>query len=356
MINAHTHIFTTESVPVKFLPWFLRVIANVVVTKGMYKFLERTPFKGAAYLLKKFYNFKKIGEHGTQRDVFKHLQGFYPTGTKFVVLPMDMEYMGAGKVPTSYKEQHDKLAELKNEFGELIQPFVFAHPERPDVLDQVKHYIEEKGFAGIKIYPAIGYFPSDSRLDEVYEYAEANQIPIMTHCTRGGVYYKGELTEERRRNPLNGEIIEKSKNRLFTDNYSDPDQYHPILEKHPNLKICFAHYGGSAEWDKFLKESWHKEAPKTWFSKINEYIRDDRYPNVYTDVSYTLVRSDLHPVLKSFLESDEKLRSQVLFGTDFYMTEQEGSERFFGMNLRGSIGEKLWEQIAITNPTRYLGI
>jgi uncharacterized protein len=44
----------------------------------------------------------------------------------------------------------------------------------------------------------------------------------------------------------------------------------------------------------------------------------------------------------------------VLFGTDYYMVEQETSERAFGLNLRGELGEVLWKQIAEDNPKNFL--
>jgi len=356
MINCHTHIFTSKHVPVDFLPWYLKAIASVAMKPSMIKLLEKMHLKNPAYLLKKYYNFMKTGELGSQEIIFNHLQGFYPEGTQFTVLSMDMTYMGAGELPESFDVQLNQLAALKQKYGTLIHPFVFAHPERPDLLNFIKAQIERHKFTGIKLYPAIGYFPSDKRLWDIYKYAEDNQIPIMTHCTRGGVYYKGELTLERRTDPVTGEVFPKMKNSEFTDVYSDPDRYRPILDSFPNLKLCFAHYGGWGDWDKFLSESWHENIEKSWLYKINQFIRNEAYPNVFTDVSYTLVRTDLFTVLRTFMETNEKIRNHVLFGTDYYMTEIEGSERFFGMNLRGFLGESLWQQIAEENPRRYLGI
>ena len=354
MINAHTHIFTIEHVPDKFLAPWINAAAKVLLSRRVISGLNKLGMDGPAYLLKKFDNFKKIGELGDQAAVFKHLQGFYPEGTQFVVLSMDMEYMDAGTCPKSFIQQLDTLAELKQQHGDLIHPFVFAHPERPQVLGVVKKYVEEHQFAGIKLYPAIGYFPSDPRLDGVYAYAEASQIPIMANCAGGGVYYQGKLTEERRRDPLTGEVLKKTKNSEFTDYYTDPRQYAPVLEKYPNLKLCFAHYGGSNAWNEFLAQSWHDKLKENWFFLINQYLKDERYPNIYTDVSYTLAEPDLYPILKAYLEDVPAIRERVLFGTDYYMTEQEGSERRFGLNLRGFLGPELWSQIAETNPARYL--
>ncbi len=356
MINCHTHIFTSKHVPENFLPGYLRFVASLVIQPWMISLLEKLRMKGHAYLLKKYYNFMKAGELGTQENIFNHLQGFYPEGTQFVVLSMDMTYMDAGKLPESFENQLNQLTTLKQKYGEIIHPFVFAHPERPDILNFVRTQIEQNKFTGIKLYPAIGYFPADKRLLDVYKYAEDKQIPIMTHCTRGGVYCKGELTLDRRTDPVTGEVFPKAKKGVFTDVYSDPERFKPILDICPELKLCFAHYGGWGDWDKFLAESWHENIESSWLYKINQLIKNDRYPNIYTDISYTLVRTDLFTVLKTFMETSENIRQHVLFGTDYYMTEIEGSERFFGMNLRGFLGEFLWHQIAVENPRRYLGI
>lgn len=351
MINIHTHIFTIDHVPEKFLPWPLKKIADWLVTSKTVRFFKKVKLKGLSKLIYRFYTFKKIGEIGKQKDVFEHLQGFYPEGTQFVTLSMDMAFMGAGKVPHSFESQLDELAELKQKYKKLIHPFVFAHPERKDIFNIVKYNIEERGFAGIKIYPALGYFPNDSKLDAVYEYASKNNIPIITHCTRGGVYYKGKLTKERRTAP--GETIpfDKSPNHKFTEVYSDPDRYEPILKEYPNLKLCFAHFGGAGEWDKFLADSWHKESETSWYNKIKSLMY--QYKNVYTDISYTLYHEKYYNMLKVTMFNDV-IKSRILFGTDYYMQEQETSERAFGLNLRGALGEEMFNQIAVKNNLEFL--
>ncbi|MFT6443156.1 MAG: putative TIM-barrel fold metal-dependent hydrolase [Salibacteraceae bacterium] len=358
MINVHTHIFTTRHVPVNFLPWFIKPIANFAVKKWMVNLLRIIGLKSSSYLVNKFLNFKKIGELKSQEEIFKHLSGFYPSETGLVALSMDMEYMGAGKVPEPYDQQLDDLVKLKNqypndEYPYSIHPFIFAHPERPNILDLVKEHIEEHNFSGIKLYPALGYFPYDPRLEKVYEYAETNQIPVMTHCTRGGVYYQGRLTKERRTDPRTNETYPKKSNKDFTDIYSDPNRYIELLNDFPKLKLCFAHFGGAGEWDTFLSGSWHDKAKESWFWKVKEIVCNENW-NTYTDVSYTLSDPKYYATLKSFLSSNERLRKRVLFGSDYYMTEQEVSERAFGINLSGFLGDTLWHQIADTNPQTFL--
>jgi hypothetical protein len=55
-------------------------------------------------------------ERGDQEGVFKLLRSCYPQGTRFVVFPMDMEYMNAGRVSQPIAVQHGQLAELRDKF------------------------------------------------------------------------------------------------------------------------------------------------------------------------------------------------------------------------------------------------
>lgn len=303
--------------------------------------------------VRKYYAFLNIGDLGEQKKVLEHLIGFYPSGSRFVILSMDMEYMGAGVVQQSLTDQLNDLAQLKKDpaYQGVLLPFVFAHPERNDLLSLVRYYIEEENFAGIKIYPAIGYFPNDKRLHEVYAYAEQNQIPIMTHCTRGGVFYKGVFTEQMRKDPDTGEIYPMQKASAFTDVYSDPRRYSELLKKFPKLKLCFGHFGGAKEWDAYLHTSWSKTQQESWFSLIKEMML--QYENVYADISYTLCDKQYFNLLKITL-LDKALRQKILFGSDYYMLEQELTEREFGINLRAFLGEDDFQQIAETNPKKFL--
>lgn len=40
-------------------------------------------------------------------------------------------------------------------------------------------------FFGVKIYPSLGYLPSDPKLMEIFEICEAMNIPVTTHCGSG---------------------------------------------------------------------------------------------------------------------------------------------------------------------------
>lgn len=355
IINCHTHIFNRDSVPDKFLPTWLQPVAKLLenrkTNKGLAKLVSFFGKKDLAQLIKKFYYFLTIGSLKSQLEIFKLLQSFYPTGTKFCVLSMDMEYMGAGNISKPFLTQLNELASIKKDsaYRDLIYPFIFAHPERPLITTLVRRYVEEYNFAGIKLYPPLGYYPFDKRLDLVFYFAETNGIPVTTHCARGGVYFKGEITDKR--HPITGAEIKQRKNKFITDVYTDPDNYQYLLHKFPELKINLAHFGGFDEWEKYLKNTIDEDGEKSWFVKIMELIYTNE--SVYADVSYTLYNKELVPLLKTALQ-DPYLKSKILYGSDFYMVEQEESEREFSINLRAELGETDYKVIAEENPNNFL--
>jgi predicted TIM-barrel fold metal-dependent hydrolase len=356
IINCHVHTFNRNAVPERFLPKWLNPLANLLENKGAANLLcsvfNTLRNHELALLVKKYHAFLNVGDLKSQLEIFKYLQGFYPIGTRFCVLPMDMEFMEAGSVRQSYLAQLDELAAIKQDpaYRDLVHPFVFVHPERKGIFDIVKRYVEEKGFAGLKLYPPLGYYPFDERLNEIYAYAEKYQLPITTHCARGGVFYKGKITGDMLIHPKTGEHLKDQKNKFFTDAYTDPDNYRYVLEQFPNLKINLAHFGGYDEWQKYLDTAFGDNVT-TWYEKIAALIR--RYPNVYSDISYTMFSADLFNLLKLTL-ADQTLKSKILYGSDFYMVEQQTNERQFVTNIRACIGEENFKLIAEQNPTSFL--
>ena len=92
-----------------------------------------------------------------------------------------------------------------------------------------------------------------------------------------------------------------------------------------------------------------------------------QHPNVYADISYNVAEA-LEKKNRNNLLYDVFLReakqtygSQILFGTDYFMTEKDSLEQdavqgFRNYALRNylSNGNNLWEQMARTNPNQYL--
>ncbi|OFX17730.1 MAG: hypothetical protein A2033_04235 [Bacteroidetes bacterium GWA2_31_9] len=161
----------------------------------------------------------------TQEEVFRNLKSFYPKDTKFVVLSMDMEHMAAGNPKISFEKQLEDLADLKKKYGNIIFPFVCADPRNLSLTQTVKKYITQHHFQGIKLYPALGFYPFDIRLHEVYKFAIENNIPIITHCCKGVIYNRAEIKEVERIHPITGERFDEKAKRDFTTHYTDPKNF-----------------------------------------------------------------------------------------------------------------------------------
>lgn len=354
--NIHCHVFTIQYLPKKFIGWYLptTLVKKKWIAKLLMKLVRRFAPRIAGFV---YSALKK-----EQKNIFNELRGYYPKETKFCPLTVDFDHMKAGKVSKNFLQQLEDVADLKRYYEskglDVFLPFIGVDPRREGILELVKKYIEEEKFSGIKLYPALGFFPDDYRLDEVYAYAEANGIPITTHCIpKNKNHFRYKPTRE---------MIDKAKER-FSDIYVEKDgrksydfakylnhprNYEFVLKKFPKLKINLAHFGGNEEWDKYLDvpdENFKKD--RNWYSLIRKMMLE--YENVYADISFTVYDARLYPLLRNVLKTP-KLKERVLFGSDFYMLQKDYSERRFGMDVRGYIDDEDFWLMAETNPKRFL--
>jgi uncharacterized protein len=288
------------------------------------------------------------------------VRGFYPEGTRFVLLPMDMTKMNAGGVAVGIDEQHEEIAALRSAYPDsTVIPFATVDPRHEGIVEKTIALIERRGFRGLKLYPPTGYHPYDRRLWPLYEYAQDRNLPVLTHCSRpASVQYRGEPTDEMRTDPVTGGKLNLGRFELLTL-FTDPDAYRPLFERYPRLRICLAHFGGAGDWSRYLDKPWHSAtdpANKSWLAKILDMLRSGEYPGLWTDISYTLYANDEHVYLLKALLSNPKVSGRVLFGSDFYVVENaELEERRRSVRLRAVIGEELFNTIARENPRQFLG-
>lgn len=355
IINCHNHTFTIDHVPHKFLPFRLVNILRPSIIRKPLGWIIRNllPFTDRD-ILDRYINFLEVTANRTQEETFKRVRGFYPQESKFIILPMDMEFMAAGRVKEKYESQLKNLCELRDKYPNQIIPFVAVDPRREHVFDLVKDYISNRSFAGIKIYLRLGFYPTDKRLNKIYKYAEKNSIPILSHCSRGGVYTK-KISSDMLEHPIRGKV-KKKKAKDFSHYFTEPHNYIPVLKKYPNLKVCLAHFGGDSEWDSYLEREWHPNETKhekSWVSQIVEMM--EQYGNLYTDISYTAFHSERYYPLLSIFLTNKKIRDRIMFGSDYYMVEREKiSEREVSLKLRYALGEKNFKMIAYTNVKKFL--
>lgn len=352
--NCHIHTFTNQHVPRHFLKMFMGPVLGVLLSellrwkflaKSLIPILKRLIPKSDRDYFERYARFMEAGMKPTQAEVFNEIERQYPKGTHFVVLAVDMTHMGLGELEKPIAEQHAELLELSK--GRNIIPFYAVDPRADDIVESVRENLGEGKFQGIKIYPNMDYCPDDKRLLRVYEVCVERNVPVVAHCSPGGVYAYG-LTEDQRRER------------------SQPWNYMKVYENKnlKDLRMCLAHFGGAEEWEKHIKSraDGADENP-AWVWKIADMIRSGDYPNLYTDISYTAFAPrqrglyiDLYDYLKVLLQN-ERIRTHVLFGSDYYMVEREElTEKEVSIALRSRLGEELYFQIAYYNPRKFLGI
>ena len=353
--NCHMHIFTIQAVPVGFVPVVTRLAQTRAGNWTIEKLLKMAIPYSSLDSLHRFAQFVEIGGEKTQESIFQEVRRFYPEGTAFVALTMDMAYMNAGAVPQSYIMQLDEVANIKRAYGDRILPFICVDARREGILEIVKHYIEERGFHGIKLYPPLGFFPYDSRLDPVWEYAQSKQIPVVTHLSKGGVHYRGKIRQSMMQGcELSAEILDKLDKPYHA--FSHPANYRILAERFPNLKISFGHCGGDKEWASLLlnppiRTLDKPKNPENWLAYALDLVSEHK--QFYADISYTLNDKRFFSLLKVVLQ-DAKIRKKILFGSDYYMVRMDTSEKTFSIDLRAFLGESDFKQIAETNPKQFL--
>lgn len=200
-------------------------------------------------------------------------------------------------------------------------------------------------YLGFKMYTAQGFRPWDVRrlptLKDFYAKCCKNGIPIMNHCTPGGARSHEDNEFYNFEHPFDDEFEEqeqrkdKNQNTYFEDNFVSPKAWEKVLNatvdlkdgKQPlnTLRICLAHFGGPA-----------KPGPE-WSQQIIDMITSNKYPNLYTDISSSFADEGFRKYFKELFtgklseEQKKKMRSRILFGTDWYMVFAYGT--FNGKNL-----------------------
>lgn len=149
-----------------------------------------------------------------------------------------------------------------------------------------------------------------------------------------------------------------------------------------DLKICFGHYGGEDEWNKYFEKDRdnfsrnivgkeycginlfyklrggfsHSNLEQLWkygdwYSIITSMMLQKK--NVFADISYILHETSITPLLKRTL-SNAKLKTRVLYGTDFYVVRNHKSEKQMLAEFQALLSEEEFDQIARINPDEFI--
>ena len=201
--------------------------------------------------------------------------------------------------------------------------------------DVEKAYLEEKNiapdyqyaFAGIKVYPQLGFDPwpdEPKELDKVkylYQYCVDRRIPITTHCGDSG--YKPEDN-----NHLTSPL--------------PAGKWAKVLNDYPALTLNFAHFGSQGN------------GKKQWRDAIIELT--NKYDCVYTDISCK--PAAYYKELADLLIANPRLQDRVLYGSDFSINLLVTDTNCYNENLASFIHAALHPSHTMNlcerNPERFL--
>ena len=221
-------------------------------------------------------------------------------------LMMDLKAASFGEMAeTPYAVQVIWLSEIARLYPGRIMPFIMFDPRREGAAGLVNRALDELGFLGVKMYPPLGYHPDlksiinnsdiNAQLEEVYEYCNAQQVPITAHCSWGGAYGSA-IMRHRESFPL----------------FTSPNQWKQVVDSFPGLRLSLGHFGG--HW---------LEPERSWRRKAIRLMED--HPNVFADLSYHHEGLEKHTrrayvaILKDEVLANKKIRDRVMFGTDWPM-------------------------------------
>lgn len=314
---------------------------------------------------RKFLSFKRMS------SVYKHYINNFSLAENFKDVPkknvlitalmMDLETGWNTRIRKTFYQQIKELKTLSKNYPVL--PFLFCDPRRADITNNKRKnlydlfnfaFCETQSFFGVKIYPALGYDPSDYRLWPIYKICEEYKIPVLTHC--GGETISTASTTLLIYEGANPVTLNTNNRKEMAKELNDPIRWKLVLEKFPNLKLNFAHFGGYETWEEVtqLNES---DDPQHRKETIINFIKN--YPNVYADFSFNLVENHLSKNLKSILYYSEEVRNKTMFGTDYWVVNPEGDLRreqkeFLNIMYNGIPELDLPQKLCFDNPKRYL--
>lgn len=270
------------------------------------------------------------------------------------------------------REQIDVMDEVQQlvtrRHGIHMHSFVGFDPHRDaqapgSSLANVKYAIMEKGFAGVKIYPPMGFkawgnadAKIDAALKRLYVWCRDNDVPIMAHAENSigaGCGY---------------------------GNLASPAYWKALLDtnQYDQLRINLAHFGAfdeilrpgaptgvmvSCAQDKF-------SGPPTWEDIIGRTIDHERRANLFADLSYLseLVSSDdktlhtkIRQLLDKWLDDYDPDARHLMFGTDWSMVALEKDYNAYVPRIAeqltlANVSDEHQQNIFWRNASRFLGL
>ena len=138
---------------------------------------------------------------------------------------------------------NDAVYDFKRAEPDKVEAYVYASPELPGAIDEIKYGIEDNGAIGLKVW--MSTFADDKAMDKVAETMIGYNMPILFHA-----FYKAH----------DQLLYETLGNHIAN-----------IARRYPELKVIMAHLGGSA----YHAIPAIRAVPNVWVDMCSSIFRGD---------------------------------------------------------------------------------
>lgn len=215
------------------------------------------------------------------------------------------------------------------------------------------HLPYKNAFAGIKLYPPMGFdpYPDDASQREkteiLFSFCEEHGVPLVTHCDDQG--FRTVSLED-------------------SFKYTSPERWERVLAAHPRLYVDFAHFG--QQYYKGLGPDKERSLPQklldmmtgavaSWHEHILRLMT--AYPHVYSDFSFSGTKTDIWKWLRRILddsgkEARDRYAHRLLFGTDWplCLTKIPGALEYWRDFADSPLSADLCHLMLSENPQNFL--
>jgi predicted TIM-barrel fold metal-dependent hydrolase len=205
-------------------------------------------------------------------------------------------------------------------------------------------------FAGIKVYPPLGFDPwpapgpERDKVELLYSFCERHDLPITSHCDDQG--FRVIPLEE-----------------AWT--YTSPRRWRAALLAHPDLRLDLAHFGAQYSLPIGRGQvhgrglSQVLSAPTDWAEEVVALMGD--FPKVYTDISFNgsdpAYYGHLLGLLSRFPPALRELAAdRIMFGSDFLvnLTKVRSYSDYYRHFADSSLSDEWKRRFGHDNPEAFL--
>lgn len=194
-----------------------------------------------------------------------------------VLIPDNLPNSSIGDVPTC-------LGLVKDTPGLFLMGTIDIQTQGQEWIEELEWLISQRQIVGVKIFPGHDpIYPTDRRLDPVYDLCQAYDIPLVVHTGW---------------NPGHPEAAQ----------YNDPKYIVQVAEQYPEMKIVISHF--------------------FWPEVDYCYEMTHAYPHIYYDTSgladqEVIEATGLERIQTVLLKTLEGNPKKIVFGTDYAMCNRK---------------------------------